>query len=95
MGALKLLPTLCATDYKSPYSEAGYQKQTEKRSKPLRDTAAHTIGIRLTPIFSAWYMGFPVELVAATRALGSPVSGMRGSRSKPRQRGESLADNKE
>lgn len=55
------LPTLCATDYKSPYSADGYQKQTEKRSKPLRDTAANSVGIKLTPTFAEWYQGFPLK----------------------------------
>ena len=81
--ALKMPPTLCATDSKSPYSAAGYAKQTEKRSKPLRDTAAHTIGIRLTPAFCLWWMGWPVEALAATRGLGSRPLATRGCRSKP------------
>ena len=34
--SLWMLPTLCASDYKAPYSKEGYLKQTQKRSKPLR-----------------------------------------------------------
>lgn len=83
-GAMTLLPTLCATDYKSPYSADGYAKQTETRSKPLRDTAAHTIGIRLTEAFCLWWMGWPIEVLAATRALGSPRSATLGARCKSR-----------
>lgn len=71
-----LLPTLAATDYKSPYSKAGYEKQREKRSKPLRDTAAHTIGIRLTPAFAAWWMGWPIHVVLP--GATSQGSGMHG-----------------
>ena len=61
----RLLPTLCATDYKSPYSAEGYQAQALKRSKPLRDTAMHTIGIRLTPDFCEWWMGWPIGASAS------------------------------
>lgn len=62
---LPTLPTLCATDYKSPYSAEGYQRQAQKRSKPLRDTAAHTIGTRLTPDFCEWWMGWPIGASAS------------------------------
>lgn len=79
--ALHLLPTLCATDFKSPYSAEGYERQTLKRSKPLRDTAAHTIGIRLSPAFCLWWMGWPIG------ALQSLVSATPGCRSKPRPHG--------
>lgn len=89
--ALKMLPTLCATDSKSPYSAAGYARQTEKRSKPLRDTALHTTGIRLTPAFCLWWMGWPVEVLAATRALGLLASATHGSRFKRLPPGESSA----
>ena len=58
--AIAMLPTLCATDYKTPYSEEGYRRQAQERSKPLRDTAAHTVGIRLTPDFCEWWMGWPI-----------------------------------
>lgn len=87
--AVRLLPTLCATDHKSPYSEAGYQKQSERRSKPLRDTAAHTIGIRLTPTFCEWWMGWPIGSTAG--GVLKP-SAMHGSRSKRRRPGVSLED---
>lgn len=59
-GALKRLPTLCASDYKSPYSEEGYQKQALQRCKPLRDTLAHITGHALTPEFAEWWMGWPI-----------------------------------
>jgi hypothetical protein len=61
----QLLPTLCATDYKSPYSAEGYRKQAAKRSKPLRDTAKHTVGIRLSPDFCEWWMGWPIGASAS------------------------------
>jgi hypothetical protein len=60
----QFLPTLCATDYKSPYSEEGYRNQARKRSKPLRDTARHLLGIRLTPDFCEWWMGWPIGATA-------------------------------
>lgn len=65
-GWIRLLPTICATDYKSPYSEAGYLLQTQKRSKPLRDTLAHTTGHRLTPAFAEWWMGWPLGWTASS-----------------------------
>jgi hypothetical protein len=77
----RLLPTLCATDHKSPYSLEGYQKQAAIRSKPLRDTAAHTIGIRLTPDFCEWWMGWPI---GASASLHSET---HGCPSKRRSRG--------
>ena len=58
--AIRLLPPVCATDYKSPYSVEGYKKQTQKRSKPLRDTLVHSTGHRLTPAFAEWWMGWPL-----------------------------------
>lgn len=70
-GALRLLPTLCATDYKSPYSAEGYQAQRLRRSKPLRDTAAHQIGIRLCQTFCEWWMGWPIG-GSALLPLGMP-----------------------
>jgi hypothetical protein len=82
----KLLPTLCATDYKSPYSLQGYQKQAEKRSKPLRDTARHTIGISLTPGFCEWWMGWPIGASALNR------SETHGCHSKPLPLGACSAD---
>ena len=63
-GALHRLPTLCATDYKSPYSEVGYREQKRKLSKPLRDTLKHTTGHRLTSAFAEWWMGWPIGLTA-------------------------------
>jgi len=58
--ALQKLPALFATDYESPYSEAGYQRQAQQRSKPLRDTLAATTGHLLTPEFAEWFMGMPI-----------------------------------
>ena len=65
--ALRKLPTLCATDYKSPYSESGYKQQKQKRSKPLRDTLKHTTGNRLNPSFAEWFMGFPINYTASVQ----------------------------
>lgn len=79
----RLLPTLCATDYKSPYSAAGYQQQAAKRSKPLRDTAKHTLGIRLVPDFCEWWMGWPIGSTAL------PPSATDGCQLKPQPRGAS------
>lgn len=62
--ALKILPTLCTTDYKSPYSKDGWTKQAEIRSKPLQDTLPHHIGHLLTPAFAEWWMGFPISWTA-------------------------------
>jgi hypothetical protein len=80
----RLLPTLCATDYKSPYSAEGYQRQAAKRSKPLRDTAKHTLGIRLIPDFCEWWMGWPIGSTASLR------SEMDGSQHRPPLRGDCL-----
>jgi hypothetical protein len=76
-----LLPTVCTTDYKSPYSTVGYQAQTLKRSKPLRDTLVHTTGHRLTPAFAEWWMGWPIGWTASN-ALATDKS-----RSKRQQHG--------
>jgi hypothetical protein len=84
--AAQLMPTLCATDYKSPYSEAGYLRQREKRSKPLRDTAKHITGIRLSPAFCEWWMGWPIG-ASASRPLGIP-----GCHSRPPLPGASSED---
>jgi hypothetical protein len=75
-----LLPTVCATNYKSPYSAAGYHKQTQQRSKPLRDTLAHTTGHRLTPAFAEWWMGWPLGWTGSS----APVTGKSRSRRQPR-----------
>jgi hypothetical protein len=80
----KLLPTLAATDHKSPYSMEGYRNQRLKRSKPLRDTLAHDIGTRITPIFAEWFMGWPIGHTA------SGVSETAMSRSARRRRGDCL-----
>lgn len=76
-----LLPTVCASDYKAPYSAAGYLTQTQKRSKPLRDTLAHAIGHRLTSAFAEWWMGWPLGWT------GSSAAATAKSRSKRRPRG--------
>ena len=80
------LPTLYASDYKSPHSEAGYQKQVLKRSKPLRDTLAHTVGHRLTPEFAEWWMGWPLRWTDAPkeRALKRVATGKCRSKRQPR-----------
>ena len=57
-AALKMLPTL---------SEEGFLNQTQKRSKPLRDTLPHTTGYKLTPTFAELYMGFPINHTAINR----------------------------
>jgi len=84
--AVRTLPTLCATDDKSPYSAEGYRRHVAKRSKPLRDTAAHTIGIRLTPDFCEWWMGWPIGASVFLR------SGTPGFPSKPLPHGACLED---
>lgn len=84
--ALRLLPTLAATDYKSAYSAAGYKKKRLKRSKLLRDTLVHDAGIPLTATFAEWFMGWPI----GHTALGA--SAMVRSRSVPPLPGESLVD---
>ena len=85
--ALKMMPTICASDYKSPYSEAGYRQQARKRSKPLRDTLPHTIGHRLTPEFAEWYMGFPLKWTAAPKEIVLKPAATPKSRSRQRRRG--------
>lgn len=82
----RTLSTLCATDYKIPYSAEGYQAQADKRSKPLRDTAAPGIGIPLTPTFAEWWMGWPL---GSTVPVESKPLAMPGSRSKRRRPGAS------
>lgn len=80
---VKQLPTLCATDFKGPYSAEGYQKQTQQRSKPLRDTLVHTTGHRLTPGFAEWWMGWPIGWT------GSSVPATAKSRSRRQRPGSS------
>lgn len=80
-GWMRLLPTICATDYKSPYSAEGFKKQTQQRSKPLRDTLVHTTGHRLTPAFAEWWMGWPIGWTASS----APATGK--SRFRPQRRG--------
>lgn len=54
------LPTLAATDWKSPYGTAGLLKQLAKRSKPLRDILPLLEGgKKISPEWAEWYMGWP------------------------------------
>jgi site-specific DNA-cytosine methylase len=56
---IKTLPTLAATDWKSPYGLAGLKKQLAKRSKPLRDVLPFLEGGRkINPAWAEWYMGW-------------------------------------
>lgn len=65
-GFLRMLPTPAATDYKSPYAMGGaFLMQLEKRSKPLRDTLKHSVGIRLSPEIAEWLMGIPIGWTAS------------------------------
>lgn len=59
-GRLRQLPTLAATDWKSPYSMEGLAKQLEKRAKPLRDMLPYYAGGKaINPYWAEWYMGWP------------------------------------
>jgi hypothetical protein len=54
-----ILPTIAATDWKSPYSAAGLEKQLAKRSKPLRDILPYLEGgVCINPDWAEWYMGW-------------------------------------
>jgi site-specific DNA-cytosine methylase len=56
---IKTLPTLAATDWKSPYGTQGLLKQLEKRSKPLRDVLPLIEGgYKINPLRAEWYMGW-------------------------------------
>ena len=56
-----VLPTLAATDFRSPYSVAGLAKQLKKRSKPLRDMLPYFVGgVAIRPTWAEWYMGWPI-----------------------------------
>jgi site-specific DNA-cytosine methylase len=56
------LPTLAATDWKSPYGLEGLKKQLAKRSKPLRDILPFIEGGRkINPVWAEWYMGWPPD----------------------------------
>lgn len=53
------LPTLAATDWKSPYGTKGLLKQLAKRSKPLRDVLPLIEGgKKINPQWAEWYMGW-------------------------------------
>ena len=53
------LPTLAATDWKSPYGTAGLLAQLNKRSKPLRDILPFLEGgAKINPEWAEWYMGW-------------------------------------
>jgi hypothetical protein len=80
--AITMLPTICATDWKGPYSAEGYQRQTETRSKPLRDTLVHSTGHRLTPAFAEWWMGWPLRWTATRREKESKRVATGRSRSR-------------
>lgn len=85
--ALRLLPTICATDYKELYSEAGYRRQMQRRSKPLRDTLVHITGHRLTPAFAEWWMGWPINWTATRRWPASTPAATARCRSRRPRRG--------
>jgi hypothetical protein len=54
-----VLPTLAATDWKSPYGLQGLKAQLAKRSKPLRDVLPFIEGGRkISPEWAEWYMGW-------------------------------------
>lgn len=59
---LGMLPTLAATDWKSPYSTAGLEKQLQKRAKPLRDMLPYIVGTgkAINPYWAEWFMGWPL-----------------------------------
>lgn len=78
--AITMLPTVCATGYKSPYSAEGYEKQTQQRSKPLRDTLVHSTGHRLTSAFAEWWMGWPLGWTATQSKIASKLQGTGKSR---------------
>ena len=82
-----MLPMICASDYKSPYSAEGYQKQALKRFKPLRDTLAHTTGHRLTPEFAEWWMGWPLRWTASAKVPASRLAATGRSRSRRQRHG--------
>ncbi len=84
---LQFLPTCCASDYKSPYSAEGYDRQRLKRSKPLRDTLAHITGHRLTPVFAEWWMGWPFRWTAAQKEPESRLAATGKSRLRQRRHG--------
>ena len=86
-NALRMLPTVCATDYKSPYSAEGYNRQRQHRSKPLRDTLVHTTGHRLTPAFAEWWMGWPLRWTATRSAKESKPPETDKCQSRQRRRG--------
>lgn len=56
---IKTLPTLAATDWKSPYGLEGLKAQLAKRSKPLRDVLPLIEGGRkINPVWAEWFMGW-------------------------------------
>lgn len=85
----KTLPTLLRTDATKPrrgrgsVARGGGEKLTDALLSRLpQTTAAHTIGIRLTPDFCEWWMGWPIG------ASASLHSATRGSHCKRRSRGD-------
>ncbi len=85
-NALRMLPTLTAMDFRTSGTLEGYRMSREKRSKPLNDTLVHEHGIRLTPTFAEWWMGWPL---GSTVAVESPPSVTPGCPSKPLRRTKS------
>lgn len=56
-----VLPTLAATDWKSPYGLEGLKAQLAKRSKPLRDILPFLEGgRRINPAWAEWFMDWPI-----------------------------------
>lgn len=86
-ACLRTLPTLLASDG----NKVGRNQHTSTigrwcaRQQP--STAAPGTGIRLTPAFAAWWMGWPIHVVMP--AATSAGSEMPGCRSKPPLRGDS------
>ncbi|MBF0263438.1 MAG: hypothetical protein HQL97_16555 [Magnetococcales bacterium] len=59
LGVLRLLPTLCASDYRAGYRSDSTRGnlQRSKRAKPLRDLIAP--GGQINPQWALWFIGFP------------------------------------
>lgn len=59
LGVLRLLPTLCASDYRTGYRSDSTRGnlQRSKRAKPLRDVIAP--GGQINPMWALWFMGYP------------------------------------
>lgn len=71
---LRQLPTLTATDWKSPWEGEGLEKALGKRSKPLRDMLPlHTPGKFINPVWGEWFMGWPMGWTALEGSMGEDV----------------------